>query len=486
MADNVKEYEAGGESPNRGQEVSFLRSLWVLFSSMKTAIALLLVLAAASVLGTVIEQNAMSSEYVRAYGPTKYAIFRALGLTDLYHSNWYRLLLALVATNLTVCSINRLGGILRRASSSETAVEPGRIERMQRSEKLSSAGTVESVTEKVARALKAGSYRVMQSHSGDAVVMRATRGGLSAWGPYLTHLSILVIFAGAIAGNILGFNGYTDITEGQSVETYYGRNNEQRLPLGFSVELRDFRIEQDASGNPTAYKSDLAVYDRGKLVARKVIDVNHPLTYKGVSFFQSSYGLAPLVVGITAPDGEKARVAFELQTQPGPRGMQHVIAGEPFKQIELAGKLLTVFVHNFSPDHGGGEAASESSLAPSPAINVMINDRLPEYKGLDAWSRLGWVTRSAPVTYKGFAVTLEEVLDYTGLQVSKNPGLPVVYAGFGLLLAGVFLSFYVVHRVVRVRIQPSKEGAAVLVGATCRGGPLVFDRDFKRLHDALA
>jgi cytochrome c biogenesis protein ResB len=37
---------------------------------------------------------------------------------------------------------------------------------------------------------------------------------------------------------------------------------------------------------------------------------------------------------------------------------------------------------------------------------------------------------------------VEEVVDYTVLQVTKNPGIPVIYAGFGLMLMGIFISFY--------------------------------------------
>jgi cytochrome c biogenesis protein ResB len=122
----------------------------------------------------------------------------------------------------------------------------------------------------------------------------------------------------------------------------------------------------------------------------------------------------------------------------------------------------------------------------NPAADILINDRFPEYRGLDAWTRLGWVAMSRHANYKGYVVTLERAVDYTMLEVSRNPGLPVVYVGFGLILFGVFVSFYVTHKVVRVSISPQGKGSRVVAGATSRAGPSVFDSDFDHLRRALS
>jgi cytochrome c biogenesis protein len=44
----------------------------------------------------------------------------------------------------------------------------------------------------------------------------------------------------------------------------------------------------------------------------------------------------------------------------------------------------------------------------------------------------------------GITLTLKEAIGSTGLQIKADPGIPIVYAGFGLLMAGVIMS-YVSH-----------------------------------------
>ena len=467
------------------RETGAFEALWKLFSSMRTAITLLLVLAAVSVVGTVIPQKGLTQDYIGAYGTARYALLRALGLTDVYHSGWYEFVLALVGVNLFVCSINRFKVTWRHTRQPQVSVDFARIANMQRPERLFSDNTVEDTADKIGTTLRRRSYRVLRESEGDDVVLHAARGSISLWGPFLTHLSILVIFVGAIVGGLLGWEGYTTITEGKSTETCYRQGTEEQSNLGFSVALRKFSIGYDKQHNPTAYKSDLRVYRGADFVAQKVIDVNHPLTYQGVSFHQSDYGLAGLTLKVTAPNGESVRVPFDIETGNGSNGKVYSISGEPFKQVKIGGKKLTIFVHDFVADYAAGHQAGMTSLPINPAASIMVNDRFPEYKGLDAWSKLGWLALSKSNNYKGFAITLDDVVDYTGLQVSRNPGLPIIYTGFGLLLIGVFLAFYVSHMVIRVRISPSQGGAAVTAGAVSRLEDSSFDRDFARLRGVL-
>ena len=482
MSNNFQEYDGIEEAAPEAKEISLLTALRRTFSSMKTAIVLLLILATASVAGTLVEQNAPAG----AYNPSVYPILKALGLTDVYHSGWYALLLTLISINLTVCSINRFGIAWRRTFQPRASAKPGQIADMQRSEKLTSPNTVEETADKVVTALRAGAYHVLRGQDGGDAVLYASKGRPGIWGPYLTHLSILVIFAGAILGNRLGFHGRVAIAEGDWTDSYYLEDSGRERDLGFRLALRRFAIEHDKDRNPTGYKSDLQIFEGGKLAAGKVIDVNHPLTYKGISFFQADYGLSSVVIKVTGPNGDTERFSLDVETQDTPAGKQYFISSDPWKEVRLGGGKLTIFVHDLAPDYIGGERINASDMPLNPAIRIMANDRLPEYRGLDAWSKLGWLAVSDSAKYKGFTITLEKAVDYTGLGVAYNPGLPTIYSGFGLMLLGVFIAFYVSHKVIRVRVSSSGGGAAVLIGGMSRSDPSALDKDFERLRSALA
>ena len=487
MSKDIDNFDSpNNNEPVRGQDTKILADLWNLFSSMKTAIVLLLALAVVSVVGTLIQQNAPPEEYIKGYGANMYALFKNLGLTDVYHCSWYRFLLTLVGINLFVCSINRFKGTWKRAYQPKVWAEATRISSMQMSERISSSDNTELAGAKIRKALQSGSYSVLEEKDKSDVVLYASKGKISLWGPYLTHVSILIIFLGAIMGGLLGSHGFTTIVEGSHTDSYFPEGSDQPAKLGFEVALRKFKIEYDSKHNPTAYKSDLQVLEQHKPVVQKVIDVNHPLMHKGISFYQASYGLAGLYIIVTAPDGDSVKIPFKLESQAGPNGNQYKVSGEPFRQAEICGKKITVFVHNLAPDYVGGDQINATDLPINPAVEIMANDRFPEYKGLDGWSKPSWLSSADTIDYKGYKITLGDVVDYTGLEVSQNPGLNVVYAGFALLMAGVFLSFYISHKVIRVRISSLERGSKIVIGALSRGDTSAFDHDFEKVRNALA
>lgn len=99
---------------------------------------------------------------------------------------------------------------------------------------------------------------------------------------YLLHSSILLILLGAIIGSTTGFKEYLEISQGQIVDV---------LHSGFQVKLEEFNIEYYPNSQmPKDYKSTLTIIEKGKDILTKTIEVNHPLSYKGVWFYQSSYG----------------------------------------------------------------------------------------------------------------------------------------------------------------------------------------------------
>ncbi|MHB0935196.1 MAG: cytochrome c biogenesis protein ResB [Armatimonadota bacterium] len=472
MANTIEQLDAQQAGAGESKEVGALKAIWDLFSSMKTAIVLLLALAAVSIVITVLDARKGDSSGAS------------------YQTPWYLMLLALVGINLAVCSINRFKQAWRRTFQPNLRAEPAQLKKAAVSESLTCPGTVEDVTAKVEKALRSRSYMVAKEERDGAINIHAAKGRLAIWGPYLTHLSILVIFIGAVWGSRTGFEGYVNIPEGAKQSAYAvetkdkdGHIHSEEKPLNFELGLSKFEIKYDEKRNPTGYKSDLQVYDGGKEVARKVIDVNHPLSYKGITFFQSSYGLESMLLKVTGPDGKTTELPFTIQsTDQGYNVIGDSEMGMALETVTSAGKKLTVFVHNLVPDYIGGEMVNGSSLPLNPAVQVFVNEEFPKMKD-GAWKPIGWLAVGESGKYKGFTITFDRVVQYTGLSVSRNPGLPVIYLGFGLLVLGIFISFYMTHRTIRVHVAPSGKQVGVVAGAFSRGAEAAtFDKDFARLR----
>jgi cytochrome c biogenesis protein len=76
-------------------------------------------------------------------------------------------------------------------------------------------------------------------------------------------------------------------------------------------------------------------------------------------------------------------------------------------------------------------------------------------------------------------------IESTGLQIAHAPGKPVVYLGCALLIAGVFLLFYVPQRRIWLWLAPQNNQTDVLLAGMSNRNPRDFDAYFEQIHLAL-
>ncbi|MDH7601181.1 MAG: cytochrome c biogenesis protein ResB [Armatimonadota bacterium] len=445
---------------------------------MRTAIALLLLAAGASVLGTVIKQNASQQEYIKAYGRIGYAAIRSLNLDDVYHSAWYILLLLLLSLNLIVCTARRFSAAWRRTFAPRVVIDQAEMQSLAKSESITTELPPAEIVSRASLALKNKGYRVRTGSSDGLSFLYAVKGRLGIWGPYITHLSVLVVFVGAVIGGFLGSGGTMIITEGESAGVYWSDSNTHPVELGFVIHLRRFEISTDDHHRPTAYRSWVEVREDGKPTSRHVIDVNRPLAYKGVAFYQSSCGLDSFILRIESSQGKFAWVRFDLTDLTG--------AQDLLKTVDVGGKKIAVYLHNAVPDYVGGERINGSDLPLNPACDLLVSDRFHKEEGINGWTRLGWLQVGDSVGYKGWRIKLAKAVPYTVLDVSRNPGLPIVYVGFVLVVVGVFLSFYVPHRELRLCAAEQEGRTSVTIGCPQRALDEVTEKDMELLRSALS
>jgi cytochrome c biogenesis protein len=85
-----------------------------------------------------------------------------------------------------------------------------------------------------------------------------------------------------------------------------------------------------------------------------------------------------------------------------------------------------------------------------------------------------------------FILTFEGVTskEYTGLQVTKDPGVWVVWIGSGLMIFGLIVSFFFSHQRVWARIPKDSEGEIVLAGSANKNR-VAFEKTFGQLVDSV-
>jgi cytochrome c biogenesis protein len=81
----------------------------------------------------------------------------------------------------------------------------------------------------------------------------------------------------------------------------------------------------------------------------------------------------------------------------------------------------------------------------------------------------------------GVTLNIVELVGSTGLQIKADPGIPIVYTGFGLLMLGVMMS-YVSHSQIWAL---QKEGHLYVGGKTNRA-QVAFEREVLDILDQLS
>ncbi|MCK5540160.1 MAG: cytochrome c biogenesis protein ResB [Deltaproteobacteria bacterium] len=445
---------------------SLVSGFTAFFSSLKLTIFLLITLALVSIIGTVIPQNMLRADYLKIYKESTYTILKAIGFLDMYHSWWFVLIMTLLTINLIACSWKHFPRTWRFFShptrlldkTLEKASVPALVGR--RSWELLPEDPASLLPR--LEGLWPGRWQWLE-HAGEAgpeLHYAAEKGRWSRLGVYFVHLSILIIFAGGIIGSLFGVKGYVNIPEGEKISTFFTYGDQQTsIDLGFSVECRDFEVEFYESGGPKEYSSDLIIYDNGKPVKEKIIEVNHPISYQGFTFYQSSYGAYGGLVDLEL-NFRQTGLVLPLKLE----------VGRPLRLPENWGwiEVLTF---------------EENSMRMGPAVKVLRDPG----KGVKPYQF--WVFLRFPKFGEENRKTSEfcvfkniEQLYYTGLQVNKDPGVWVVWIGCIMMILGLYVAFFMSHRRLWLRLAPNPDKPErlqlVLVGNANKNQPS-FELEFK-------
>jgi len=432
--------------------------VWNFFISVKLAIITLIVLAVASIFGTVIEQNQPPEKYHQIYEDWSFALMDRLNLFDMYHSWWFLLMLVLFTVNLSCCTIDRFPKMLKVVRNPKTKLDESLEKTLSLADRWKKKGTLPDWAATYAAALSSSFAKPTVTEEGNVVHLYAESGVASRFGVYVTHLSIVIIFVGAILGNVFGFKGYVNIPEGEAVTRVPVRGGSRMQDLGFTVRCNAFSLETYPSGQPKAYKSDLSVIEGGREVARKTIVVNDPLQHNGIWFYQSSYGQAggaTAQVAVARKDGTPMGTLALAANETVPIDGYGVIRGVNYDQnFQGNGPALQVVV-----EKPGKPAASFWLFQSRPDLDRQRND-------------------SVTFSFGGLTSKM-----FTGLQVAKDPGVNIVWLGCALMVIGIIMAFFLSHQRVWVRLAPGADGRVeVVLAGTASRNRLAFEKRFERIQ----
>jgi cytochrome c biogenesis protein len=345
---------------------------------------------------------------------------------------------------LTACTFTRQITALRWFSRTwNFYTQPRQFDKLALSAELSQGNLAA-----IAPLLTQKGYRIFTRDQ----ALYAHKGVTGRIGPIVVHASMLIILTGAILGSMTGFFAQEVVPSGETFQVQNifdaGPWAAPRIPKDWSVRVNRFWIDYTPAGAIDQFYSDLSVLDTtGQEVKRKTIHVNEPLRHHGVTLYQADWGIAAVQV--------------RLNNSP--------VLELPMAQLPTPGKARA----------WGTWLPTKPDL--SEGVALIANDLQGTLLVYDNEGNLVSTVRQGMSTeINGVTLAIADIIGSTGLQIKADPGIPVVYLGFGLLMIGVLMS-YISHS----QIWALETETAFLVGGRTNRAQVAFERELLNIMTAV-
>lgn len=438
------------------------------FANLKLAIAELGAIAGLSSVGTIIEQNKDYAYYLANYpnegekvaGFVTADLIWALQLDHIYRADYFLVLMALLAVSLAACT----------ATNQWPSVKVAQRWRFKQNEQsyanLPVARRVpEALLKDFGQALQNNGYQLFIRDG----ALYAFKGLAGKLGPIGVHASMLAAMAGIVFGILGGYSGSAMIPEGGEVlvsTILTPASPLARLPKGGNAILKvdDFRIDYRSDGSIKQFFSDVEADDiNGKVLSSKTMSVNMPLRFDGVTAYQTDWSMSALTI----------RVAASGQTLGEDISPVNIPMANLEGQPGIAGRLFAAFLPI--------EASSEPGIAPK-GISFLARD-LQTVTIYDTSGQFAGVRRPGsgkPIDVDGIQIVIDNIVSASGMELKSDPGVPLVYAGFGGICVTTVLS-YLSHSQVWA-YQSEKD---LVVGGRSNRAKYGFEREINTILESL-
>ena len=371
-------------------------------SSLKIAILLLLVIAVSCAAGTLIPQQESNQFYYDNFNKNPFLgiinanILLLFEFDHVYTSFWFLFLLIWLGLALSVCSFRRQLPILKSALNWIDYKSPRQIAKLSVAQTIVTNNCSKSL-EKIKLNLKKQGWNVKETDGRIA----ARQGVIGRLGPILIHLGMILLMIGATYGSLNGKTIEKFLAPGRSIDLL--NNNEEK---GLTIELQKFQIERDPQGRAEQYKSIVNVIEPNGNNQSKEISVNYPLRYKGLTLYQADWSLAAITIQID--NSPKLQIPIEPISELGEQVWGTIIPTNKDGKNQI---LLTV----------------DSELGP---VNIYDNDG----------TLLTKLSINKEEKVKGALIKIINIIPSSGLLLKHDPGVPIVYTSFAIILFGGSLS----------------------------------------------
>lgn len=407
-------------------------------ADLRFSIFILLLICFFSITGTIIEQD-QSIEIYKINYPLSNPLFGFLtwdkiiqfGLDHVYKTWWFFGLIFLFGLSLVSCTF------LQQLPSLKIARRCQFFRTTEQFYKLKLFTTLKSFNfNKILIGIKNKQYSIFQQKN----IVYCYKGLIGRIAPILVHFSMILVLLGTIVGSLFGFKAQEIVpkTENFHIQNILSNGQLTLIPKT-SARVNDFWITYTKNKTISQFYSDISVLDnQGNEIKRKTISVNYPLVHNNIYYYQTDWNLIGL--------------RFQLD--------QTEIVEYPLINIlNNQNKVWLTWISN------------NKSLTDG---NIVIIDNLEGYCSIyDQLGKfLGNMELNETMDFRQ-PFTLLEILSSTGLQIKTDPGIPIIYLGFFLLMLSTLIS-YITYSQIWI-IQKNQK---LFIGGTTNRAIFDFELEF--------
>ncbi len=253
-------------------------------------------------------------------------------------------------------------------------------------------------------------------------------------GFYLLHISLVLLFTGGFFSTAAKLDGFIVLTEGQSfTENHNGYLRLVEGPLRperhkeFVVILTNVKTKYEKNQYLIDTASSLTFLSEKKKATERIIKVNKPFTYKGLSFTLHETGFSPRLMITEKKSGKRLVDSFvALKTFQKETGRQY----RDFLPLPFLGHriIVTLYPCYFQEN---GEIIKAGEEPDNPILIVEVEDE--SGKIIDK----KYLSQTETVSLDKYSLAFTDLRRWAAFKVIQDPGYPIIY--FSLILGIITL-----------------------------------------------
>ena len=501
----MKTMSAVRETPSRvlSEPVAALRSRALfatsamdLLSSVRFGVALLVLLAAACMVGMLIMQVNVEGfgKYYAELSPSQKLLYGKLGFFDIYHAWYFNALLLVLSLNIILSSVDHLPKAWTYISRKKTDASAHWLRGQEQSATLALEGeTAGAVAEHIGATCREFKLKPTVTRKEGRTFVFAERGAWNRLGAYAVHVALLTIFAGGFMTARFGHTGQMLLEPGgvssEMSETFFKLDQpvEATFSLPFEVECTDIQqklIERDgptSAMNTLDWLTRIRIKDPERGETEALVHMNAPFDYRGYRFFQASF----------IPDGKARQITLRVTPEAEGAQPQDVVIKRNEAATLADGTRVEFadFLPDFVLNGVGADTKSPDYNNPAAALKLVkpSGETARAYAFPADAAAGGPMVGRAVAGYKIQLVDFEKVGTAHILSVQRDPGTVVVYVGFTMLALALGGVFFFAHQRVWAIVEERGAGEfEIVLGGNTNRNRLGFGDRFKRLVEALS